>query len=191
MDGRQTLAADVPSCALMCFRLGRIRTPRTHRPRSTSRPPLISFRFRSTVTRFRGTGVAQLTPMHTADRETAPILDGVALGELERLGADVVSEIVQSFVLDVPQRLIKLRSEVAVQSSAGIVREIHALKGSALAVGATRLARLCAAIERDARAGFLDEAMARSSEIESVFEDVRGALPVTPMIASHPDAGEA
>jgi len=114
--------------------------------------------------------------MHTADRETAPILDGVALGELERLGPDVVSEIVQSFVLDVPERLISLRGEVAAQSSSGIVREIHALKGSALAVGATRLARLCAAIERDARAGFLDEAMARSSEIESVFEEVREAL---------------
>lgn len=121
-------------------------------------------------------GVARLEAMHLADVGAPPVLDAVALNKLQMLGAEVVGEIVQLFMLDVPDRLVKLRHAVAAQSSDTIMREAHALRGSALAVGAARLARLCAAIESDARAGLLDKAIDRSTELESAFEEVHEAL---------------
>jgi hypothetical protein len=50
------------------------------------------------------------------------------------------------------------------------------LKGSALGVGAMRLAHLCAAIERDAREGQLERACAGSARLEGEFAEAHRAL---------------
>ena len=107
---------------------------------------------------------------------SVPVLDTVVLTELEVLGADMVGEIVGLFVADVPQRLAKLHDAIAEQSQDAILREAHGLKGSALAVGAARLAGLCAAIEHDARAGLLDRVVAQWPNLEPEFADVRRAF---------------
>lgn len=113
--------------------------------------------------------------MHTAET-SVPVLDDNVVSELKTLGADVVAEIFDLFVADVPSRLGKLRQAIDTGSCDGILREAHGLKGSALGVGASRLARLCAAIEHDARDGHFDQAAARSSELEGEFTQVRGAI---------------
>ena len=123
-------------------------------------------------------GVAPLTPMHKVDTLT-PILDSAVLTELEMLGAEVVNEIVELFIADVPQRLTKLQHAIAARAGDAILREAHGLKGSALGIGAARLAELCAAIEHDARAGLLDQAVERSVGLESEFDQVRRALTAT------------
>lgn len=107
---------------------------------------------------------------------SVPVLDGSVLSELQTLGPDVVGEIFDLFVADVPNRLGKLRHAIDDRSLDLVLREAHGLKGSALGIGASRLASLCAAIEHDAREGHLDRATLRSSELEPEFVEVRTAL---------------
>jgi histidine phosphotransfer protein HptB len=107
---------------------------------------------------------------------SVPILDGSVLSELQTLGPDVVAEIFDLFLADVPSRLLKLQRAIDSRSLDVMLREAHGLKGSALAIGASRLASLCAGIEQDAREGNLDRATARSSELEPQFTEVRTAL---------------
>jgi histidine phosphotransfer protein HptB len=107
---------------------------------------------------------------------SVPILDASVLSELQTLGPDLVAEIFDLFLADVPSRLVKLQHAIDDRSTDLVLREAHGLKGSALGVGASRLASLCAAIEHDAREGHLDRATARSSELEAQFAEVRIAL---------------
>jgi HPt (histidine-containing phosphotransfer) domain-containing protein len=107
---------------------------------------------------------------------SVPILDGSVLSELQTLGRDVVAEIFDLFLADVPSRLVKLQRAIDDRSLELVLREAHGLKGSALGIGASRLASLCAAIEHDARAGHLDRVTARSSELEPEFAEIRTAL---------------
>ena len=113
--------------------------------------------------------------MHTAET-SVPVLDDSVLSELRTLGANVVAEIFELFVTDVPNRLGKLQQAVDTGSCDGVLREAHGLKGSALGVGASRLAMLCAAIEHDARDGHLDQVAARSSQLAGQFAQVRTAM---------------
>lgn len=113
--------------------------------------------------------------MHTAETPV-PVLDNSVLSELRTLGADVVAEIIDLFIADVPGRLFKLQHAIADHTSDAVLREAHGLKGSALGIGAARLARLCAAIEHDAREGHLDQAAVRSSGLAPEFADVQVAL---------------
>jgi HPt (histidine-containing phosphotransfer) domain-containing protein len=113
-------------------------------------------------------GVAPIPPMHRVDT-LAPVLDSAVLTELDVLGAEVVNEIVELFVADVPQRLTKLQQAIAARAGDTILREAHGLKGSALG----------AAIEHDARAGLLDQTVERSVGLESEFDQVRRALTET------------
>jgi|SRR6185369_48709 HPt (histidine-containing phosphotransfer) domain-containing protein len=113
--------------------------------------------------------------MRSADM-SVPILDRSVLSELQTLGPDVVGEILALFLADVPSRLVKLQHAIDDRSVDLVLREAHGLKGSALGIGASRLASLCAAIEHDAREGYLDRATARSSDLEREFTEVRTAL---------------
>ena len=115
--------------------------------------------------------------MHVQTTATSvPVLDGSVLGELRTLGADVVAEIFDLFVSDVPHRLARLQHAIDDRSRDSVLHEAHGLKGSALALGAARFAGLCAAIERDAREGHLDQASARSSTLQMEFAEVRRAM---------------
>jgi histidine phosphotransfer protein HptB len=107
---------------------------------------------------------------------SVPILDTGVLSELQTLGTDVVAEIFDLFLADIPPRLLKLQHAIDDGSLDLVLREAHGLKGSALGIGASRLANLCAAIEADAREGHLDRAAARSSELAPEFAEVRTAL---------------
>jgi two-component system, sensor histidine kinase len=107
---------------------------------------------------------------------SVPVLDESVLSELRTLGADVVAEIFALFVADVPSRLAKLQQAIDDRSREGVLREAHGLKGSALGIGASRFASLCAVIEHDAREGHLDQATLRASKLEGEFAEVRIVL---------------
>jgi HPt (histidine-containing phosphotransfer) domain-containing protein len=107
---------------------------------------------------------------------SVPVLDDSVLSELRTLGDDVIAEIFDLFLADVPSRLAKLQRAIDDRSRDSVLREAHGLKGSALGVGAARLASLCSAIEHDAREGRLDQATHRSSGLEAEFAEVRAAL---------------
>src|SRR5262249_13739666 len=122
-----------------------------------------------------GMAIAAGAAMRSAET-SVPTLDDRVLSELQTLGPDVVAEIFDLFVADVPRRLVKLQHAVDNRSLDVVLREAHGLKGSALGIGASRLASLCAAIEHDAREGHLDRATARLSELGAEFAEVRAAL---------------
>jgi HPt (histidine-containing phosphotransfer) domain-containing protein len=92
------------------------------------------------------------------------------------LGADFVTEIVDLFVADVPPRLTRLRDAVTTRVADAIRREAHGLKGSALGVGAVRMADICEAIEHEGGAGIFEGVDARCADLEPAFNDVRNAL---------------
>jgi HPt (histidine-containing phosphotransfer) domain-containing protein len=113
--------------------------------------------------------------VHTTET-SVPVLDESVLSELQTLGAELVAEIFDLFVSDVPHRVARLRHAIDDRSRDSVLHEAHGLKGSALALGAARFAGLCAAIEHDARDGQLDQAAARSSTLETEFSEVRRAM---------------
>jgi HPt (histidine-containing phosphotransfer) domain-containing protein len=105
-----------------------------------------------------------------------PILDDGVLSELQTLGPDLVAEIFDLFIADVPNRLVNLQRAIDDRALDVVLREAHGLKGSALGIGAARLANLCATIEHEARDGSVDRITARSLELEPEFAHVRTAL---------------
>ena len=103
---------------------------------------------------------------------SVPVLDQSVLSELRTLGDDVVAEIFELFVADVPSRLATLQHAIDDRSREGVLREAHGLKGSALGIGASRFASLCAVIEHDARQGHLDQATHRASKLKEEFAEL-------------------
>jgi HPt (histidine-containing phosphotransfer) domain-containing protein len=79
--------------------------------------------------------------------------------ELDGIGrAGAVDGLVEEFVSSLGQRVDEIRSALA-KGDAEVVREsAHALKGAAATLGATRLAAVCAAMERAGRDGDLEHA---------------------------------
>ena len=105
-----------------------------------------------------------------------PILDAATIGGLQALGADILGEIFELFAVDAPARLARLENAIQSGSRDAVLREAHGLKGTALGVGAARMATLCAAIESDARTGQLSDAAERSACLKSEVQAVRHAF---------------
>jgi HPt (histidine-containing phosphotransfer) domain-containing protein len=109
-----------------------------------------------------------------------PSFDPAVLGALRELqansGADLVSELVEVFLADAPDRIAELLAALEPVDVAGLAHAAHALKGSAATLGVRRLAGLCAALEKQARDGIAEGAGAAVSEIEKEFENVRQVL---------------
>jgi HPt (histidine-containing phosphotransfer) domain-containing protein len=106
-----------------------------------------------------------------------PVLDPWVLDGLrEACDDEMIAEIVGLFVADVPQRLSTLTAAIAATSAERVSREAHALKNSALAVGAMRMASICDAIEQAARAGSLAGAATQCARVEAEFHVARRAL---------------
>lgn len=114
-------------------------------------------------------GAANLAP-------SSPVLDVTILEELNSIDEGIVADLVQAFTSDVPGRLSALRAGIAANSANDILREAHGLKGGACAVGAVRMAELCAMLEDDARAGRFAEATIRAGRLQGEFEAVHVAL---------------
>lgn len=64
-------------------------------------------------------------------------------------GPDVLSEVLKIYLEDAPCKLQLLAASSVEQQSEVFVETVHGLKSSSANVGATRLASLCAVVERD------------------------------------------
>jgi len=104
------------------------------------------------------------------------VLDRSTLAEVQGLGPELLEEIVNIFVADVPVRLARLHSAFAAHQGDAIRKEAHGLKGGALGVGAARMADICAAIERYAGVGELAQASTLEPSVDPAFEEARRAL---------------
>jgi two-component system, sensor histidine kinase and response regulator len=108
-----------------------------------------------------------------------PVLDPGALDRLlEVVGGDeaFVDDLLATFVEDAVTQLRAMSDAAAAGAASDMLRPAHSLKSNSANVGALRLSELARALEVDARAGFVDDAVARVRGAESEFEAVRQAL---------------
>ncbi len=102
--------------------------------------------------------------------DIAMLLDTIG-GDTELLG-----ELAQDF-LDVADEQLAALEEAVNSGEAGMAREAaHSLKGSSATLGANRLSVMCADLERQARAGSLDEGPAQVRAILTEFARVKDEL---------------
>jgi CheY-like chemotaxis protein len=113
------------------------------------------------------------------DRARA-VLDPQVIGRLQQLGnaagEDFVRELAVLFVPDADDRIITLRTALIGEDSVAVARTAHALSGASAILGATELARLCAALASDGAAGDVVGGKALLEALETEFERVRLAL---------------
>ena len=103
------------------------------------------------------------------DSEADP-LDGAVLQSLRELGGDdLVTELVETFMMDVPPRLDALRQAVEVGDQVRLKRVAHALQGSSSTIGATEMARLSQALEAAGSAGDLGRTRPMLARLEEAF----------------------
>jgi HPt (histidine-containing phosphotransfer) domain-containing protein len=78
-------------------------------------------------------------------------VDLQALAEIELLGAltgvDLVGQLAVIFLADARLRVIELRQTINTSDMDALARTAHNLRGASATLGATGLARLCAALE--------------------------------------------
>jgi CheY-like chemotaxis protein len=88
----------------------------------------------------------------------------------------VLAEITGLFTTDGRALITALLEAIARGDAPECARLAHSLKGSSANVGAQRVASLCAALEKTAKAGTLDSAQAIPTQIEVEFEAAVAAL---------------
>ena len=95
---------------------------------------------------------------------------------------DVLNQVLQLFLSDVPQRIERLRNALAAGDIIEVGRSAHSLKGSAGNIGAQALHEICSRLDSQARANDLagagplvDEVSVEFSKVESEIHRLIGA----------------
>jgi HPt (histidine-containing phosphotransfer) domain-containing protein len=120
----------------------------------------------------------------TRDDPTLPILDRAVLEELDALGRDLGrdarGEVIDLFTTTTPARAAQLAGQLASDDLAGFARLAHALRSSAAALGARRLAEVLERAERSARAQNRAEAEAALADLQRALPETLAALEALP-----------
>lgn len=98
---------------------------------------------------------------------TAPAVDAVVLNELQALLGEDFDHLVATFLRDLDAKRASLMAARRAHDLAALSEQSHSLKGAARNVGASRLAALGEALERDGRRGVderLDELLVQLAE---------------------------
>ncbi len=108
------------------------------------------------------------------------VLDAQVVGRLERLGEtageDLMGQLAILFLTDADASIVALREALAGDDAVAVNRSAHTLSGASANLGATDLARLCAALATDGAAGDLVGGRTQLEAIESELGRVRFAL---------------
>jgi two-component system, sensor histidine kinase and response regulator len=103
------------------------------------------------------------------------VLDG--LRDLQGDGEpDIVCELIELFLADVPPQLVALREAVQSGDMLSVKRIAHTLKGGSRNMGVVRMAAICAELEEIGRSETLTGAPVWISRLEEEFERVRVAF---------------
>lgn len=90
------------------------------------------------------------------------VLDPAVIAKLRQLTVagepDVLAEVLQLFLQDVPRRLARLRAACDAGDAAELHKTAHSLKGSAGNIGAEGLFAICRQLDDQGRAGDLTDA---------------------------------
>jgi HPt (histidine-containing phosphotransfer) domain-containing protein len=91
-------------------------------------------------------------------------------------GTDLVAELVELFVGDVPPRLDVLAGAIANGDAEALARAAHSLKGSSATMGAVGMSELCRRMEMLGRAGDVAPAAPLLVSLREEFERASRAL---------------
>ncbi len=105
-----------------------------------------------------------------------PALDPAVVASLRELTPpgepDVLTEVLQLFLADVPGRVARLRDACAAGSAADLQRAAHSLKGSAGNIGAHDLYAVCRHLDERGRTGDLAGVSGLVAELETEYARV-------------------
>ena len=108
------------------------------------------------------------------------VLDPAVMETLRQLTApgepDVLTEVLQLFLSEVPPRMDRLRNACAAGNIEGVYRAAHSLKGSAGNIGAQRLLDVCRQLDELGRAGDLTEAAPLVAALGLEYERVAAEI---------------
>jgi two-component system sensor histidine kinase/response regulator len=107
------------------------------------------------------------------------VLDQASLDSLmDSLGGDAefMTELIDTYVADVPLQLEALRAALAANDVAAVVRPAHTLKSASASLGALGLAERCRQLESSATAGSSEGAAQTIERIAAEVERVVQAL---------------
>jgi histidine phosphotransfer protein HptB len=109
----------------------------------------------------------------------SPYLDASVLADIRAISSpaeNILAEVVGSFVAEVPGQILDLLAAIDACDAEKASRIAHSLKGTALGLGAFRMAQICGAVEQAARAGGLDRAATSAHTLPAEYESTRIAL---------------
>ena len=108
------------------------------------------------------------------------VLDRAVIETLRQLTTpgepDVLTEVLQLFLQEVPPRMDRLRNAVALGNIEEVYRAAHSLKGSAGNIGAQRLMAVCRQIDEMGRAGDLKDAAPLLTALALEYERVAAEI---------------
>jgi two-component system sensor histidine kinase/response regulator len=120
------------------------------------------------------------TPVPDEANSIRPVLDPAIVDRLQRLGdaagEDLRTQLADLFLADARLRVAALREALDHEDAAAASRSAHMLSGASANLGASELARLCAAFERDSAAGDLILGRVQLEAVEAELHRVRIAL---------------
>ena len=108
------------------------------------------------------------------------VLDRAVLETLRKLTTpgepDVLAEVLQLFLKEVPPRMDRLRIAYAAGNIEEVYRAAHSLKGSAGNIGAQRLMGVCRKLDEMGRAGDLSDAAPVVAALGLEYETVAAEI---------------
>ena len=110
---------------------------------------------------------------HGADMDLT-VLEG--LRALESDAPGIVADVIATFLRDAPGKLARILAALSAGDAGSVEKSAHGLKGSAGAIGASRMASLCHVIEENSRQNDLDACREPASALAEEFARVRAFL---------------
>ena len=108
------------------------------------------------------------------------VLDGAVMATLRQLTTpgepDVLTEVLQLFLQEVPPRMDRLRIAYAAGNIEEVYRAAHSLKGSAGNIGAQRFMGVCRQLDEMGRAGDLTDAAPLVAALGREYETVAAEI---------------
>jgi len=108
--------------------------------------------------------------------DEGPVLDPAVLSSLRQLTPpgepDVLNEVLQLFLEEVPPRIDRLRNAWRSRNIEEVQRSAHSLKGSAGNIGAHRLHAVCAELDHTGKSGELEATAALVDALTAEFDKV-------------------
>jgi HPt (histidine-containing phosphotransfer) domain-containing protein len=104
-------------------------------------------------------------------------IDGDVFRELKAsVGDDFIGELIDTFLTDAPHMLAEMHRALGADDADLFRREAHSLKSNGATFGAGNLAALAKELEMMAKAGSLEGAAAKLTQLEAEYALVRDEL---------------